>query len=145
VISSRPSTHVSSARESAVPANPIPGLKKKRSKFTCIDLLFCVRALMVSGHRCPDEEILARDTTLNRLSARTSSKEDAGLDGSKNGRAVTTSHLLWSNERRKCAFSLPIRLPNLNSLSDKCSADIERGGGGQPDTAGQKYHIDQLP
>jgi hypothetical protein len=104
VILSSVRTYAASYAATALPGNPIPALKKKRSKFTCIDLLFCVRALMVSGHRFPDEEILAIDTTFDRLSARTSSKEDAGLDGSNNGRAVTTNHLLLPPLPRSAAF-----------------------------------------
>lgn len=130
MLSSTPS-YPASPVAPTLPGNPIPALKKKRSRFTCIDLLFCVRELMVRGHGFLREEILAIGTMLDRVSQRRSTKEDTCSDRSKNGRAVTTSHLFWPNQRRKGASSLRNWQPKSESLPTKATRRKLGGGPGE--------------
>jgi hypothetical protein len=124
--------HISagSAHEPAALRNPIPDLKKDERKnpigarkkkvfdfYTTPTHLFPNNSL----DRSSQEKNFP-----NTVDLRLKNKAEMEL---KIGSSVTTSHVFWPNERRKPAFSLPIRLPNPGFLRSKPKGPMPGGGG----------------
>jgi len=122
--------------ESAVLRNPIPPLKKEQRN--------TVLAPAVRWYRSARCKNSAKTSPTRLQPGRTNS---IGIRP-QNGRAVTVSHLLWPNQRRKAAWSIPNWLRNPgpaagaivalllpgNETSDFASASVAigplRGAGG---------------
>jgi hypothetical protein len=137
VISSRPSTHVSSARESAVPAIPIPGLKKDRCKNPIASRK--KRQFQSTYTSTVGNGSSGRKNSSNTDEARfRPSWRNTSRNAFENGGAVTTTHLFWPNQRRRTILSLRNWQPKSDlTLPAMATRRARRGGGGQSDAASQ--------
>jgi len=106
-----------SSSKTNVPKNPVTPLKKGQDNI--------VRPLIVAGNRSA-----CRKNLPNTADARF---VPDWRDTIENGRAVTTAHLFWPNQRRKAARLLPIWLRNFDSVrrrDDQEGKGEKREGGG---------------
>ena len=110
--------------ESAVLRNPIPPLKKEQRN--------TVLAPTVGWYRSARSKNSPKASPTRLLPGRINS---IGIRP-QNGRAVTTRHVFWPNQRRKAAFPLPIWRRNSDVVGRRYDREAERGGrGGQRDAA----------
>ena len=111
-------TYAASRSRTALLRNPLPPHKKEqRNTFP---------ALTVGWYRSARRKTSPKTSPIRLLSGRIN---PIGIRP-QNGRAVTTSHLFWPNQRRRTGSLLPIWLRNSDIIGRQYDQEAERGGRG---------------